>query len=292
MSIINDVPINDLIIKVAQRLKDRQEIIPPDWARFVKTGLHKERPPVDRDWWYMRAASILKAVYTLGPIGVSKLRTKYGGRKNRGVRPEHFYRGSGSIIRKILIQLETAGLLKQVDKQDHKGRILTPEGVSFITKVASSMTGDVKKGKTVPKKSDKTVEKQSEEQPDEQPDKKTPKKSKNVASEDEKSEDEPEDAAKKDGSNKVDTEKSEDSDVKGNSDVEVPKTKDSDIENKQESEVKKEQPGEDKSENEEQPVDKQSLDKESDKQAEDKKPEDQSDDKKPAESDGDSKKDS
>ena len=84
---------------------------------------------------YTRTAAILRVIYIRGPIGTSKLSTKYGGKKNRGVRPGHFYRGSRNIIRKILQQGEKAGLLTQAKKGVHKGRILTPKGKSIIDKL-------------------------------------------------------------------------------------------------------------------------------------------------------------
>lgn len=139
MATIYDVDINQLIEKTGQEMKKIEAIQPPEWATFVKTGVHKERPPYFQDWWYVRAAAILRAVYKLGPIGVSKLRTKYGGRKNRGFKPEKFRKGSGNIIRKILQQLEKAGFIKQTEIGNHKGRIITPKGKSFIDKVASSL---------------------------------------------------------------------------------------------------------------------------------------------------------
>jgi small subunit ribosomal protein S19e len=101
--------------------------------------MHKERVPVDKDWWYLRTASVLRTVYRLGPIGVSKLRTKYGGKKNRGVKKEHFFKGSGNILRKSLQQLEKAGLIKFTDKGIHKGRIITPKGKAFLDKIATSI---------------------------------------------------------------------------------------------------------------------------------------------------------
>lgn len=106
----------------------------PDWTPYVKTGMHKERPPADKEWFFIRAASILRTVGMKGPIGVSKLRVKYGGRKNRGYRPEHFYKGSGSIVRKALQQLDKSGLTVQAEKGVHKGRVVTPKGQSLLAK--------------------------------------------------------------------------------------------------------------------------------------------------------------
>lgn len=139
MPTMYDVPVNDLIVAVAKELKNNPEIKAPSWAGFVKTGMHKERPPVDEDWWYMRSASVLRKVRILGPVGTEKLRTKYGGRKNRGHKPGRAYKGSGNIIRKVLQQLEKAELIKHTEKGVHKGRIATPKGVSLIDKVAVTL---------------------------------------------------------------------------------------------------------------------------------------------------------
>ncbi|MEK6969653.1 MAG: 30S ribosomal protein S19e [Nanoarchaeota archaeon] len=126
----------ELNLKAADELKKQKIVQPTEWAKFVKTGHHKERLPDDPDWWYHRSAAVLRSIAKLGPVGTEKLRTKFGGLKGRGHKPEHFYKASGSIIRKILQQLEKAGLIKQVAKGVHKGRVLTPQGVSFLDKIA------------------------------------------------------------------------------------------------------------------------------------------------------------
>ncbi len=159
---IFDVPQNELIEKVAEELKAQPEIKAPEWARFVKTGMHKERPPVRSDWWYVRAAAVLKSVARLGPVGTSKLRTKYGGRKNRGVASEHTYKGSGNIIRKILQQLEKAGLLKQAQKGVHKGRVITPKGKSLLDKSAKAVEKTAPKEKAEETKARAAPEKKEE----------------------------------------------------------------------------------------------------------------------------------
>ncbi len=122
-----------LIKRVAAYLKEAQLVKPPPWAIFSKTGVHKERPPSDPDWWYIRCAAILRKVYLKGPIGVSRLRTIYGGRHRRGHRPPAFAKGSGSIIRKALQQLEAAGL---VTKEGKKGRVATSKGRELLEEAA------------------------------------------------------------------------------------------------------------------------------------------------------------
>lgn len=131
---INDLPSGKVIEKTAEALKKVPEIQPTEWAKYVKTGHHKARPPVDNDWWYVRAASILKKISRLGPIGTNKLKRKYGGKKNRGHKPEKRYDASANLIRKMLQQLEKAGLIEQTTKGTHKGRILTNKGKSFLDK--------------------------------------------------------------------------------------------------------------------------------------------------------------
>ncbi len=134
--VIDNAPINKLIENSAVELKKMDSITAPEWAKFVKTGAHKERVPSNEDWWYTRAAAILRKVYKLGPVGTSKLRIKFGGKKARGHKPEKFYKGSGNIIRKILQQLESAELIKQTKKGVHHGRVLTPKGQSFLNKIS------------------------------------------------------------------------------------------------------------------------------------------------------------
>jgi len=136
---IHDVSPTLLIQRAAEELKKDATIKPPVWAMFVKTGMSRERQPTQPDWWYVRSAAILRKIFVLGPVGTEKLRTKFGGRKNEGMAPEHFYKGSGSIIRKILQQLDKAGLSKQSLKNVHKGRIITPKGQQLLEKISSDI---------------------------------------------------------------------------------------------------------------------------------------------------------
>jgi len=125
-----------LIERVAAYLKENRIIQPPPWAMFVKTGVHKERPPQNPDWWYIRAAAIMRKLYLRGPIGVSRLRSMYGGRHRRGHKPPKFAKGSGAIIRKILQQLEQAGL---AEKADRRGRVLTSRGRELLEEAAKAV---------------------------------------------------------------------------------------------------------------------------------------------------------
>ena len=140
---VYDVPANELIEASADELKRQNMVKAPEWAVFVKTGVHKARPPVNPDWWYVRSASVLRTVYLRGPVGVEKLKTLYGGKQRRGHKPAIFATGSGNIARKILQQLEKSGLVASVDKPK-KGRKITAKGTAFLDKLATKiMKGEV-----------------------------------------------------------------------------------------------------------------------------------------------------
>ncbi len=127
-------------LKLAEALKKIPEFKEPEWAQFVKSSASKERPIDDPDFWHKRAAGILRQIYKKNILGVNRLRTRYGSRKNRGMRPERFKRGSGKIIRTILQQSEKAGfteiakILKGV-KSKKPGRKLTQKGKSFLEEI-------------------------------------------------------------------------------------------------------------------------------------------------------------
>jgi small subunit ribosomal protein S19e len=123
--------------RLSKHLKENVgEVTPPAWSATAKTSSHKEFPPQDRDWWYLRCASLLRKLYIHGPIGISRLRVEYGGRKRKGRRIEHVRPGGGSSIREPLQQLEKAGLVAHAEKE---GRKLSKEGVSMLNKLAAQV---------------------------------------------------------------------------------------------------------------------------------------------------------
>ncbi len=127
-----DVPPEALIRRLSEELKKKKEIAPPSWAPFVKTGAHREMPPEDPDWWYIRAGAVLRRIYRDGPVGVQRLRSAYGGRGDRGSKPNQFRKGSGAILRKILQQLEAAGLVEK----NKTGRNISATGRAFVDDIA------------------------------------------------------------------------------------------------------------------------------------------------------------
>ena len=139
MTTAYDVPADALIERLSEYIKGNiSQVQPPEWAAYVKTGTHVERAPQDPDWWYVRTASMMRKLYINGPIGVSRLRKAYGGRKRMGVRPAHFRKAGGNILRSILQQLEAADL---VEKDGTKGRVVSSKGRSLL----DAMSGQIKR---------------------------------------------------------------------------------------------------------------------------------------------------
>ena len=135
MTTVFDIPADALIAKVADELKNESAIKAPEWAEFAKTGIHKEMPPENPDWWYVRSAAVLRRIYVDGPIGVERMRSVYGGVQDRGSRPSHFRKGSGSIARKVMQQPEAAGYLEEVVS----GRSVSAKGRKFLDNIAYSL---------------------------------------------------------------------------------------------------------------------------------------------------------
>ncbi|MGB0653250.1 MAG: 30S ribosomal protein S19e [Thermoplasmatota archaeon] len=142
MTTVYDVPATPLVAAAAARLKENEAIQAPEWAAFAKTGIHREKPPVDDEWWHTRVAAVLRKVYTDGPIGTERLRAHFGGYRDRGSKPNKAARGSGSIARKALQQLEAAGLVQNVQGQ---GRTVTGPGRSLLDNAAHDVRKDLEK---------------------------------------------------------------------------------------------------------------------------------------------------
>ncbi len=134
---VYDIDASEYNKKLAEALKKVDEFKQPEWAEFVKSGPAKERPIDDPDFWYKRAASILRQIYKKNSVGVNRLRTKYGSKKNRGFKPEEFRKAGGKIIRTILQQSDKAGFTEIVKavkgvKGRKPGRKLTQKGKEFL----------------------------------------------------------------------------------------------------------------------------------------------------------------
>jgi len=133
---VYDADANALIEKTAEKLKG-MGIKKPDFVGLVKSGAHADRPPQSADFWYARCASLLRQAYVNSNVGVQRMRRHYGGKKNRGVKPEKHVAAGGSTIRKAFQALEEAGLMEK----GSAGRKLTAKGMSLLDNVAGELNG-------------------------------------------------------------------------------------------------------------------------------------------------------
>lgn len=141
-----DVPASIFIERLARHLKEEVDAIaPPAWTPFARTGVYTQRPPSNPDWWFIRCASILRKIYTKGPIGIEKLRQQYAGRQDRGAKPEHVKKGSGAIVRNAIQQLQSADLVRP---QRNQGRVVTNDGRRLMDRISTELKKELKK--TIP----------------------------------------------------------------------------------------------------------------------------------------------
>ena len=135
MAKVYDVPADILINRLSEILK-KEDIPAPDWASFVKTGTHAEKPPQNSEWWHVRCASILRKIYLHSPASIKELRSMYGGGKPVGYGTAHHRNASGAIIRNAVHALEKLGYIEKVEK---KGRVLTKQGTKKLDVLATEI---------------------------------------------------------------------------------------------------------------------------------------------------------
>lgn len=135
MITVFDVNPNKLIHAVAQELEKEEKVSPPGFIRFVKSGSHAELAPVQKNFWYIRCASILRQAYVRNKVSLGGLKVHYGGAQKNVVHTAHHRDAGGAIIRNAFQQLEKAGLLLK----EKDGRILSPQGRKFLDKVSAKL---------------------------------------------------------------------------------------------------------------------------------------------------------
>ena len=140
MATAYDVPAEKLIPKIADELKKIEAIAAPEWGSFVKTGRHREKSPVNPDWWHTRSAAMLRKIYIDGPVGTTRLAAMFGGKADRGSKPNRAVRGSRSISRMTVQQLEKSQL---VQKQKDGGRVVTAKARKMIDALSTQILKDM-----------------------------------------------------------------------------------------------------------------------------------------------------
>ena len=120
-----------LTTAIAAHLKQEGKLNVPAWVGDVKTSSYKVYVPDNEDWFYVRAASIMRRLCKRR-AGVGAMSKIYGGKTRKMVKPAISRRASKNPNRKALQALETLGWLKM----GSKGRVPTAEGINAVLNIA------------------------------------------------------------------------------------------------------------------------------------------------------------
>ena len=134
---VKDVPAQQFVSELAAHFKKSQKLELPDWHDLIKTGTYKQLCPQDPDWYYIRAAAVVRKIYLRGGIGVGAFSKLYGGSVNNGAAPSHHGVAARGLHRHILQQLQNISLVNK--KKDKKGRYITKEGQRELDTIAAQI---------------------------------------------------------------------------------------------------------------------------------------------------------
>lgn len=135
MSEVKSIPSDEFVLKLAAALKNKGTIKTQKWHDYVKTGCSRLYTPANQDWFYIRAAAMLRRLNSRDAAGTGAFRRVFGNVHMSTSTPHHFTKSSGGLIRNILKQLEAAKFVEKTDK----GRRLSKKGQQFLNDFAKSI---------------------------------------------------------------------------------------------------------------------------------------------------------
>lgn len=139
---IEEVHADRFIHKFASYLEEHSKVASPPEAEHVKTSHARERAPAEKNWYFVRVASILRRLYMeelknprskAKGCGVLWFAKAYRTAKNNGHKPSHTVTGSKSLVRRALQALES---IQYVAKTEAGGRRLTNTGLAEMEAIA------------------------------------------------------------------------------------------------------------------------------------------------------------
>ena len=133
---VNDINGPTFIKYFSRHLRRTGKMELPKWIDYVKTSCSRYNAPANPDWYYVRAASIIRRIYLTPGVGVGALRHMYGRLNRRTKGRPHHTPASGSIIRHIFHQLEK---LQLVEKTPSGGRRVTNAGRRDLDRISSQI---------------------------------------------------------------------------------------------------------------------------------------------------------
>ncbi|EPY29798.1 small subunit ribosomal protein S19e [Angomonas deanei] len=115
-------------IKVcAAHFKREGKLFVPNCTEIVKTSHGRERAPQNPDWYYIRCAAVLRAIYLRPGEGYGGLSKRFGNKKNNGSCPEHTVRSARGLLHWSCKSLSKLGLLEK-GLSDQGGHRVTKQG--------------------------------------------------------------------------------------------------------------------------------------------------------------------
>ena len=134
---VKDVDAGKWIKGFAGHLKTQGSLEVPEFVDYAKTSAAKVLAPLDPDWYYVKAAAVLRRVYLRPFTGIGGLRKVFGSVYGKS-RPLHFKRAAGGVLRHVLQSLEKLNLLT---KSDDGGRVITKAARRDCDRVAMKVLG-------------------------------------------------------------------------------------------------------------------------------------------------------
>lgn len=121
------------IKSAARHFKQEGKLFVPNCTELVKSSHGRERAPQNQDWYYIRCAAILRALYLRPGEGYGGLSKRFASKKNNGSRPEHGVRACKGLLHWGCKSLTQLGL---VEPGAESGQRLTKKGKKFVDGVA------------------------------------------------------------------------------------------------------------------------------------------------------------
>ena len=113
------------------------------YNEFVKCSYANELSPLDPDWFFVKAAAIIRQVYKSKSktLGIGSLKVQFGKRQRRGVNTNVRSNAGGKIIRDIVRQLKSISYVENYASTDGvtMGLLVTRTGKAQLDKIAAGI---------------------------------------------------------------------------------------------------------------------------------------------------------
>ena len=118
-------------------------ITPPHYNNLVKCSYSNELAPLDPNWFYVKAAAVVRKIYITKSktLGVGSLKSMFNKKHRRGVNCSVTSRHSGKILRDIIGQLKKIGYVENYVSSEGAslGLLVTRLGKAQLDKISASL---------------------------------------------------------------------------------------------------------------------------------------------------------